>query len=797
MMQTPPTPTLPDIPAYQFLAAVDRVLEMPDVGAALADPMLQVDATFVREQVLRHKREIEGQLGSFNQEIVHARRTLVDHVSQREALRAPPWYIEVWPAIPGCGLLMLLLLAATAAAGSEFSQDIYVITWQVDYFSVGHAVVLVTAALILAGILASRRWKRRLAAISDAQDNDTIFETVRLRVAEAEQRLDQGIESAVTRTTFEIIGSSGAPFYQDLLLNAAERPGRASSLKASSPRGLSEVPGEGHEVPTAERRNLLHLLETLPGASIGLSGPRGSGKSTLLRSLTASNLRLGEREAIAIYTAAPVEYAARDFLLHIFATLCRRVLATYGAASPTPGEPHSGDGAFLGHGAARSLRASLLLFGLISLLISLAIAWLNYASLPAAASGKAVPSPSFIAVLDIKPGPLLLFGVTALVLWLTLWLSGAFQHRATHEGGSQPANWLQSMWRLFADLRPEPQAPESELVQITRNNLADIRFQRSFTSGWSGAIKVPVGFDLGSSNSTSLAERQESLPELVDRFSNYIRQIVTVHGTVIIAIDELDKLRSGVEAESFINELKSIFNIPRCFYLVSVSEDALSSFERRGLALRDAFDSAFDDIRYVGHMGLNECRKMLTRRVLSLPDPFLCLCYILSGGLPRDLIRAARDMFDLVRPGGPPLDIVTVAGRLLAAEADAKLRSAIAATRNIALEPQTSTFILAVTELQRGGLDDPQFRARVAGLVARRSGDEGEQFSRLEAIQLELTAYLAFLAELLALAKMLATQQGWERAHSSGKIEQLAEIRRSLESNIAAASARLTKIFSS
>ncbi|MET1113198.1 MAG: hypothetical protein ABWX67_16900 [Allosphingosinicella sp.] len=765
------------IPDDQFSAALDRSLAMGDVRSALADPDVYVDRAFVREQLVRRKADIESQIGSAHRELFEAIRDVGEREAQRLAARSPPAHRE-WSKPLLYWVLGLSVFPGMGALKQEWASLV-----QLDYFSWSHGIVLAIAAVVLPIIVADRRWKTRLAAIIAEQANDPVLAASQGRADLAAKRLEQAIDQAVTRTTFEIVGESGLPFHQRLLMTVADGARTDLPLKASSPRGLSETVGQGHEVPTAERHELLHLMQTLPGASIGLSGPRGAGKSTLLRSLTESNLRLREREAVAVYTAAPVEYEARDFLLHIFATLCRRVLATHGAGPAPPREADPGEGSLLTKASGRALRSYLLLFGTMACVVS-----------------------AFVGALDLKPGPLLLFGIMALLLWLTLAIPESFRRARAEleqEIGVPAATRkviLRSIWRMLRRRRvrqddPELEPVENELVPLSRMHLADIRFQRSFASGWSGAIKVPLGFDLGATSSTSFAERQESLPELVERFCGYVRRVVAVHGTVVIAIDELDKLKSAAEAERLINELKSIFNITGCFYLVSVSEDALSTFERRGLGLRDAFDSAFDDIRHVGHMGLQESRNMLTRRVLSLPDPFLCLCYILSGGLPRDLIRAARDMFDLVRPGSPPMDIATVARRLLEEEARAKLRSAIAATRNIALEPETSQFILAVTELQEGRLDDPQFRDRLAALaVADRPDASKDQRSRLEAIQRELAAYLRFLAQTLALANAIATERGWKTAHKSGKIEQLAEIRRALEWNIAAASARLTKI---
>src|SRR5262249_28168138 len=83
-------------------------------------------------------------------------------------------------------------------------------------------------------------------------------------------------------------------------------------------------------IATETREHILHAVATLPGASIGIAGPRGVGKSTLLWSLCANNPTIAGRPALAVYTSAPVEYEARDFLLHVYASLCRQVLKTKG-----------------------------------------------------------------------------------------------------------------------------------------------------------------------------------------------------------------------------------------------------------------------------------------------------------------------------------------------------------------------------------------------------------------------------------------------------------------------------------
>jgi hypothetical protein len=78
--------------------------------------------------------------------------------------------------------------------------------------------------------------------------------------------------------------------------------------------------------------------------------------------------------------------------------------------------------------------------------------------------------------------------------------------------------------------------------------------------------------------------------------------------------------------------------------MVSVSDDALMAFERRGIPLRDAFDSSFDEIVRMGRLTYAESRRLLYRRIIGLSEPYIGLCHVLSGGIPRDLIRAARQV---------------------------------------------------------------------------------------------------------------------------------------------------------
>jgi hypothetical protein len=75
----------------------------------------------------------------------------------------------------------------------------------------------------------------------------------------------------------------------------------------------------------------------------------------------------------------------------------------------------------------------------------------------------------------------------------------------------------------------------------------------------------------------------------------------------------------------------------------ATQEQALSS-DQPQLPRRKTFESAFEQRVRVEYLNLEASIQLLKRRVTGLPVPFVCLIYTATGGLARDLIRAAREM---------------------------------------------------------------------------------------------------------------------------------------------------------
>ena len=375
-------------------------------------------------------------------------------------------------------------------------------------------------------------------------------------------------------------------------------------------------------MPTRVAAKLDGLIGRVGGASIGVAGPRGSGKSTLIREYCeedtsgARDYRKFDsgkrtREDLRCVVAAPVDYVAHDFVLHLFATLCRTVIGRYSkktAANRVARREIWGRQAWQ--------LASLLLWRVIFYggSATALLYWKN-----TIARRLAVPSAwvSYAAVAVICLGILDVVRVCA--------------PRIT--------------WRLRKTSRGNGRALATE----ARKHLSRIRYLQTYSSEWSGALSLARSGVKGEhKRGVSRAEQPLNYPEIVDNFRDFANKVAKeLHSTanrVFIGVDELDKIGSAEQAERFLNEIKGIFGIPNLYFMVSMSNDALTAFERRGLPLRDAFDSSFDEIIEVGPLDYAESRRLLYRRVIGLTEPYVALCHCLAGGLPRELIRFAREV---------------------------------------------------------------------------------------------------------------------------------------------------------
>jgi hypothetical protein len=808
----------------------NEILLLPDVRRGIEDPSNGLNNDFVRARIEGMADQIfqaaSSQIESFEAE----EKDIETARAELARLTAEPRDIVFIQGVGGLAFLAVVI-GGPIVLVSQGPAAIW--SWVLSLWSLQAAFalgLLISLIVVVAARVYFYFWRSR-PQLQRRLIEQLHLDTADARLAAKKDTADSAVRGEVLKNVLGLIASASQPFFQDRLC-VPETPDQAAPApyKATTGRGLSEVLNSTHEVPTAVHRDLLQTFENLPGASIGICGPRGAGKSTLLWSLCSGNRKVGGRDAITVCTAAPVEYETRDFILHIFSCVCQQVLKTKGVTENRGlpfDEQHGNDLTKPLLKQQSRIGWIFVWLGASIVLLSLfftAMIWDPHAALdtvpsqpatqtsappgsgataqgsPASGGTSQAPkagassSKGFIEVMEIKPGPLLLWGAAGTLLGALLILSDQLSRLRDKYGDGRP---IHPLIRFFVR-PPQPAAPGDPLATWAQQHLHDIRFQRSYSSGWSGALKIPAGFETGATLGTSLAQKQESLPEIVERFRNFVELITREFSRVIIGIDELDKLKSETDARKFINEIKAIFNIPNCFYLVSVSENAISNFERRGMPFRDEFDSAFDDIRHVDYLTLNGSRRLLGRRVLNLPEIFLCLCHVLSAGLPRDLIRVTRAMLDYAKINPTNNSVTDIAEMLIANEVAKKVQAIEIAAREVPVEPEATEFLQQVTRLR-------EFDPRAGGRSKHRLGkppakrsdlsdDDAANVRKLVELRRELDAFLYFSLTTVDFFSRYENEQEWQEVIRRGLVERLGEARQAFELNVGVAEFRLEEL---
>jgi energy-coupling factor transporter ATP-binding protein EcfA2 len=667
----------------------------------------------------------------------------------------------------------------------------------------------------------------------DRIEEDPEFVDLKKKIVEAKKTVDAAV-----------IAQGIKPKIRELLATRLNLS-FSSHLSKLDFSGLSEVFNSANEVATDAKRQLEFMLNTMPGGSVGIAGPRGSGKSTLLKSACAEMPgNIDKRKVMPLLTTSPVEYQGRDFILHLFSSMCVKILET----TTNRKRAHAAleEVAELRQPATISIFRVLgplapfaLMLGVSLIVFSVILALLTMntpppapaantqaqtaqtqpaqpTQSPAPAQQTPTPAPSFVVrlvqALDLKPGTLFISGLLLVLFYVVL----RYYFRGVRRFNQRYAsNWDSVVYGLNVDYDTKQRL--LEISNEARVWLREIKFQQSYTSGWSGALKLPIGLEGGISTAVSLAQQQLSLPDITSGFCDFLSAIARDF-TVIIGIDELDKLESDEAAQRFLNEIKAIFGIPNVFYLISVSENAMSNFERRGLPFRDVFDSSFDNIVYVEYLNLEQAKRLIARRVIAMPPPFVHLCYCISGGLARDLVRACRNLMQYshkahaLAAGGPDSNLKALTAALIKSDLGLKLHALIVVAKKLAVGPGLNSFLdklhwleneldsspsllQAYEDLLKGARPLPSDKAMTNGanglvevydkLKERLSGDvpNADDTKMLYSLHEELASYIYYCVTLLQFFSEVLDANTLVQAEQGKAFDELARARQYLAIN--------------
>jgi hypothetical protein len=514
-------------------------------------------------------------------------------------------------------------------------------------------------------------------------------------------------------------------------------------------RGLRELADPQREVPTEANAQLRTLMTSLAGGSLGISGPRGCGKTTLIDSFATGRSVLPNAERRGLVVSAPVRYDAREFILHLYARVCQQVLNPQGTVIDIPRRVQL-------RAARRKGLAKLLFLSGVVFLVAGATMLLSSRTTP--------HGPRETGWFLVVTGALTAYGAIFM-------LPNRDPSRSLREQLLRSFGLVLSGFGGSKNTQP-PDTPRFKPELLAEQSLEEIRFQQTLASGWSATFGLPLGSKLGGESTLTLARAPWTLPEVVDEFRSYVQTLTRTDpgeaGTyLVVGIDELDKIDDQEDAQRFLNDIKGVFGVRGCYYLISVSEDAMSNFERRGMPFRDVFDSSFDAIMRVRHLELPESRDVLESRVTGLPVPYQCLCHVLAGGLPRELVRVTRELVHQQEASKN-----TTMNGLCRAVIASELRAKIDAVGHVARSSTAKQrdFILAwVQRHDVQELDEEVLRERFRELALWPSlmgaATDGDADRRLAALALELmvfeyyaTTVLEFFGDEPALKALLSSE---------------------------------------
>jgi hypothetical protein len=380
--------------------------------------------------------------------------------------------------------------------------------------------------------------------------------------------------------------------------------------------------------PTESWQALTTILDG-NGGCFGLYGPRGAGKSWLMQMAIEE---VESRGGLGLWFPCPSQYDAFDFLSTLSDNLANSVERKF-SRTRTIRSVLNGVRNITGASGAVLLVIGLILYGVGGI----------------TANGKVSPrgTPTLIAIF-----PIWVWILVAAAAFLSIILSAA-----------------SIMLNVSAKL---------DLVREATSLRERIRFTEGMKVGANLGLSAGKGLaaSLTRSNERTLSERKASVASLVFDFRNLATRIVSVlRESLVVCIDELDKIDNAEEVRSLLRNIKGIFEIRKTYFLVSISEEAAASLHMGILQSggRNELNSSFYSTIALSPLDPAEADQLLQRRSLGHTARLGRSLCLFAGGNRRELVRMADACATYSRQRQIPLDEYTII-ELLNEESFALLR---------------------------------------------------------------------------------------------------------------------------
>ena len=394
--------------------------------------------------------------------------------------------------------------------------------------------------------------------------------------------------------------------------------------------GLQRARDPNYVIPTGSERRVWRRLDQMHGGTIALAGQRGAGKSTLLtRTLERRQPGAVDPPRISVLVPAPTEYEPKEFLSNLFQQVCETYLGTVG---------YKGHDTTLTHVVTSGERRRQIwdlarwLFVILSLLFLVIFV--------------------LVSLFRNMQSKVLLEGIVRGV--------GSAAQRVWELAGEDDRETRNLMillggFAVFMLIRKRKRPRRSHtLADSASQYLYRLRVSQTLTRGMTASAPlVKGGPTVGLTRTRAVSAVPFVFPELVSNLRGFLVKVAKAEAecgrSVMIGIDEVDRIGSAHQVEQFVRDVKTIFDVENCYFLITVADDVGALFAQRTLSGSNVFDSAFDDVIEIEPLRLDEARTLLQRRAAGITDRYVWLLHSLSGGFPRELIRLARRIVDLNR----------------------------------------------------------------------------------------------------------------------------------------------------
>jgi ABC-type dipeptide/oligopeptide/nickel transport system ATPase subunit len=390
-----------------------------------------------------------------------------------------------------------------------------------------------------------------------------------------------------------------------------------------------------------------NFIERTDGAVIGLTGVRGSGKSSVIEKIVKN---AKDKGYFTLTISSPTGYDEKAFFRMVFSRLCEevnkkieekfRIRTTLDKIAKTE--------------INKNRTLLFLIFG-IPLVILTLIGY--FADQPVKDLSTLIKE--LIPVLTVYILYILLIPLFLLVIRISKEQKRAKRHPK-----------MVGLYRLTQDIL--------ETLKYEKTTSYQAEAKVGFISQIAGVFKI----------GKELKTRPFTLPGLTSEYNDYISKVIETFepvpqseteqkrtesnalnpkrrkffgskrgtapsgGKAIICIDELDKITDPEQVKKLLRGVKGVLFQKNCYYLISISEDAVKSFKTRFSAERDMLESTFDEIIDLDRINLDIAREIAKKRIgykdeaeppREVKKSIDMIC-VLSGGIPRELMRNLRQV---------------------------------------------------------------------------------------------------------------------------------------------------------